>query len=236
MKDPEEVVEMADTQRILLVDDDKSIRVTLGQALEASGFEVVAAVDGEHALDKFHGDVFDLVLMDMKMPGIDGMEVLRHLKNERPAQPVIMMTGFGTVETAVEALKLGAVDYIQKPFGPDEVRAIVRRVLDRKELDERELVTCEETLEWAKRCIVERNLDKAMKYLKEAVGMDPTKPESFNLMGAISEINGNVAEAQRFYRAALGLDASYWPAIDNLARTVRLKGKLGTPTIDEKTV
>ncbi len=225
---------MVETRKILLVDDDKSIRVSLGQALEASGFQVVAAVDGEHALEKFRGDMFDLVLLDMKMPGMDGLEVLRHIKSERPSQPVIMATGFGSVETAVEALKLGAVDYIQKPFGPDELRSIVSRVLAREDLSPEQVSTFEETLEWAKRCIVERNLDEAEKHLRDALRMDPTKPETFNLLGAISEINGKVGEGQRYYRAALGLDPSYWPAIENLARSVRLKGQLEPPVIDKK--
>lgn len=226
--------EAAEARKILLVDDDKSIRVTIGQALEASGFQVVAAVDGEHALAKFRADVFDLVLLDMKMPGVDGMEVLRRVKSDRPAQPVIMITGYGTVETAVEALKMGAVDYIQKPFSPEEIRSIVHRVLEREDLKEREEATFEDTLELAKRCVVERDLDEAIRYLRKAVQIDPTKPESFNLMGAISEINGDVAEAQRLYRAALGLDPSYRPAIDNLSRTVRPKGRLGFPDIDEQ--
>jgi DNA-binding response OmpR family regulator len=223
-----------DARKILLVDDDKSIRVTLSQALEASGFQVVAAVDGDHALEKFRGDMFDLVLLDMRMPGLDGMEVLRHVKAQRPSQPVIMVTGFGSVETAVEALKLGAVDYIQKPFSPDELRGIVNRVLSRDEIPDASATTFEDTIEWAKRCIVERNLDEAEKHLRDAVRMDPTKPETFNLLGAISEIGGNVLEAQKLYRAALGLDPSYWPAIDNLARSVRLRSQMTPPVIDEK--
>lgn len=225
---------MQENRKILLVDDDKSIRVTLGQSLEASGFNVVSAVDGEHALEKLRGDVFDLVLLDMKMPGMDGMEVLRRIKEDRPNQSVIMITGFGTVETAVEALKMGAVDYIQKPFGPDEIRAIVRRVLDRENLTEHDLGTYEKTLEWAKRCIVRRELDAALSYLKDAVRLDPTKPECFNLMGAISEIKGDILEAQRLYRAALGLDPSYRPAIDNLSRTVHSRGPRRFPDIDRK--
>lgn len=221
-------------RKILLVDDDKSVRVTLGQALESSGYQVVAAVDGDHALERFRSDVFDLVLLDMKMPGMDGIEVLRHVKSDRPTQPVIMITGFGSVETAVEALKLGAVDYIQKPFGPDELRSIVERVLSREELPEGRTTTFDENLEWAKRCIVERNMDEAEAHLRDAVRLDPTKPETFNLLGAISEIGGNVAQAQKLYRAALGLDPSYWPAIENLARSVRLRGQLTPPNIDEK--
>lgn len=225
---------MAESGKILVVDDDKSIRVTLSQALEASGFIVAAAVDGEHALEKFRSDVFDLVLLDMKMPGMDGMEVLRRLKEDRPTQPVIMITGFGTVETAVEALKIGAVDYIQKPFGPDEIRAIVRRVLDRKNLIDENLNTYEEILELAKRCIVARDLDAALGHLKDAMRVDPTKPECFNLVGAISEIKGDVLEAQRLYRAALGLDPSYRPALDNLSRTVHSRGPRRFPDIDAK--
>jgi DNA-binding response OmpR family regulator len=207
-------------RKILLVDDDKSIRVTLSEALSAAGYDVATAVDGEHALEKFPSDVYDLVLLDMKMPGVQGMEVLRQVKAMKSGQPVVMMTGFGTVETAVEALKLGAIDYIQKPFSPDEIRSIVRRVIERRSLEENALASFDQIVEFAKKCIVEHDLEKAYGRLKEAVRLDPTKPEPFNLMGAINEINGDIAGAQKMYRAALALDPSYEPALANLDRTV----------------
>lgn len=207
-------------KKILVVDDDKPIRVTLSEALESAGYEVATAVDGEHALEKFASDAFDLVLLDMKMPGVNGIEVLRQLKSRRATQAVVMMTAYGSVETAVEALKLGAVDYVQKPFTPDEIRSIVHRVTERNALVETGLSSFDQVVEYAKKCVVERDLDKAYTYLREAVRLDPAKPEPFNLMGAIDEINGDVSAAQKMYRAALALDPSYGPALANLDRTV----------------
>lgn len=211
------------TSKILLVDDDKAVRVTVSQALESAGHHVVTAVDGEHALEKLREGSFDLVLLDMKLPGMDGMEVLRQIKLKEPAQAVVMITGYGSVETAVEAMKLGAVDYIQKPFGPDEIRAIVRRVLERKRLDEESLKSPDQYVEYAKKSIVEGQLDRAYEYLKSAVKLDPTVPEPFYLMGIIMEVKGSVLDAQRMYRAALALDPSYVPAIRSLDRTVKFR-------------
>ena len=221
------------TGKILLVDDDKSIRVTISEALESAGHTVVTAVDGEHGLEKFSEDTFDLVLLDMKMPGTDGMEVLKRIKTIEPTQPVIMITGFGTVETAVEAMKLGAVDYIQKPFTPEEIRAIVKRGLERKNLDEKNIASASQFIEYAKKAIVERDLDRAYEYLKNAVKIDPTVPEPFNLMGVIMEVRGNMSDAQRMYRAALALDPSYAPALKNLDRTVMFSRRRESVKVDE---
>lgn len=118
--------------KILVVDDDKNIRLLLSQCLEGAGYQVVPAVDGEHALRKMAEDRFDLVMLDMKLPGMDGIQVLRKLRSLNPGQTVVMITAHGTVETAVEAMKLGAADYLQKPFTPEEIRAIVQHNLQRE--------------------------------------------------------------------------------------------------------
>jgi CheY-like chemotaxis protein len=91
------------SKRILIVDDEKNIRLMLDQALSVTGYEVVTAIDGEHALQKILESTPDMVLLDMKLPGIDGLEVLRRLRQSQPAVPVVMITAHGTVETAVEA-------------------------------------------------------------------------------------------------------------------------------------
>lgn len=219
--------------KVLVVDDDKSIRVTISQALESAGFTVVTAVDGQHALDKLAEETdYDVVLLDMKMPGLDGMEVLRKIKEMKPLMPVIMVTGYGTVETAVEAMKLGAVDFIQKPFSPEEIRSIVKRVVERKKLEEGGLYSFEHFVEYAKKAAVQRDLDKAMEHLKNALRVDPTKPEPFYLMGVILEVQGKVDMAQRMYRAALVMDPSYRPALDNLNRTVEYARRRERPDLD----
>ena len=121
---------------ILVVDDEKNIRLTMSQSLEPLDLEVRTAVNGEEALQKLAGGPFGLVFLDLKMPGMDGMEVLRRIKDDWPMVRVIIITAHGTIDSAVEAMKLGAVDFIQKPFSPAEIRDLATLVLEREALDE----------------------------------------------------------------------------------------------------
>src|SRR5512139_2771348 len=102
--------------------------------LEEEGYEVEVALSGKEAFDKMKETPFDIVITDLKMPGIDGMEVLKTFRKEYPETIVIMITGFSTVETAVEAMKLGAFDYIPKPFTPDEVAIVVKKAIEKRAL------------------------------------------------------------------------------------------------------
>jgi DNA-binding NtrC family response regulator len=120
-------------KRILIADDKASMREMLTQAMEAKGFEVVAVPDGNAALAQADAGV-DLVITDLRMPGKDGIEVLGGVKRVSPETEVIVMTAFGTVENAVEAMRLGAFDYILKPFSIDELELKVDRALDRGRL------------------------------------------------------------------------------------------------------
>lgn len=206
-------------KKILIIDDEKNIRLTLSQCLELADYQVDTAVSGEHGLEKYSENNYDLVLLDMKMPGIDGMEVLRRIKRQNPLQKVIMITAYGTIETAVEAMKLGAVDYLRKPFTPDEIRSIVKRVLERENIDEQEAASSfDAALEYAKGCINKGDLDGAYKYLRKAVSMEMDKPEPYNLMGVLLELRNEVTEALKMYRAALAIDPTYKPAESNLKR------------------
>jgi DNA-binding NtrC family response regulator len=107
--------------KILVCDDQEMMRDSLASTLAREGHEVVAATDGAVALEKITERRFDLLITDMKMPRMTGIELLAEAKRLRPDLPVIMMTAFATVQTAVEALKLGAYDYIQKPFDGEEI-------------------------------------------------------------------------------------------------------------------
>lgn len=120
---------------ILVVDDEPSIRRTLREILEYEDFEVEEAVDGEEALDKMRASQYDVVMLDVKMPKRDGMEVLETAKDEMPEVPIIMISGHGTIETAVEATKLGAFDFIEKPPDLNRMLVTVRNAMDRGELE-----------------------------------------------------------------------------------------------------
>ncbi|MCK8825046.1 response regulator [Fuchsiella alkaliacetigena] len=212
--------------RVLVIDDEKNIRKTLSSCLEVGDYEVETAVNGEDGISKFSEQEYDLVLLDMKMPGMDGIETLKKLKKIDSKIEVIMITAYGTIETAVESMKLGACDYLRKPFSPTEIRNIVDQILARKELDEEELVDFGSYVEFAKSCINQRQYDRAVETLREAISIDSSQPEPFNLLGVLLELDGKVKEAQKQYRAALALDPTYKPAQDNLERTSKFDYKL----------
>ncbi|MFH1861177.1 MAG: sigma-54 dependent transcriptional regulator, partial [bacterium] len=111
--------------KILVVDDDISIVRSMRRVLETGGYRVESANTGEKALKMFQNSRYDLVLLDIRLGSIDGLEVLRQIKRQQPDQIVIMVTGFANVATAVEAMKQGAYDYIQKPFNIDELKLAV---------------------------------------------------------------------------------------------------------------
>lgn len=122
--------------RILVVDDDPSLRRVLQAQLEQEGYEVAVAASPQEALPVLQLRSFDLVITDLKMPGMSGLELLKHVRTRYPQTIVIMLTAFGTVDTAVEAMKAGAYDYLTKPVHSDEMLVVVRRALEHVRLVE----------------------------------------------------------------------------------------------------
>ena len=119
---------------ILVVDDGQSQREMLRDFLRSEGHTVMEAEEGEKALKTVRGGHFDLILLDYKMPGMDGLQVLKEVKHINPEIDVIIITAYGTIETAVEALKAGAIDYITKPVELDELIILVNRIAERRQL------------------------------------------------------------------------------------------------------
>lgn len=101
--------------KVLLVDDEEDFIATLGQRLEARKLKVTTATSGEKALEIVAGKDFDVIVLDLAMPGMDGLEVLKRIKSDHPEAEIIMLTGHGTIETGVEAMKQGAEDFLEKP-------------------------------------------------------------------------------------------------------------------------
>jgi len=122
--------------RILVVDDEASLRDALGKLLSAEGFEVRSAGNGREALEVLSSERFDFILCDLRMPGMGGLELLREITARGVPGTVIMMSAFGTVETAVEAMKLGAYDYVSKPFMSEEILLTLRKAAERERLRE----------------------------------------------------------------------------------------------------
>ena len=125
--------------RILVVDDERSMRDLLSITLEKEGYDVLTAAGGQPAIEALHRESVDVVITDLRMPKVDGLQVLRVAKEISPDTAVIVITAMASTETAVEAMKLGAYDYITKPFKLDEVNLIVRNALERKRLRDENL-------------------------------------------------------------------------------------------------
>ena len=210
-------------QPILVVDDEKNIRLTISQSLEPLDLPIWTAASGEEALQKLQECPFGLVFLDLKMPGMDGMDVLRRIKEEWPKIRVIIITAHGTIESAVEAMKLGAVDFIQKPFSTDDIRELAKSVLKHETLAEEKTVDYHSLIELTKRHISDRRFGAARETVRKAIALDPAQPEAYNLFGALLEINGKMFEAQKFYLATMDIDPKYKPAEVNLKRTISWK-------------
>jgi len=116
-------------KNILVVDDDYQMRAALSEALIKAGYEVASAEDGRAAMESVKKSVCDLVITDVKMPYINGIDLLGRIKKEQCSLPVIVVTAYGTVEHAVNAMKEGAFDYIQKPFDTETLYGVVERAL-----------------------------------------------------------------------------------------------------------
>jgi DNA-binding NtrC family response regulator len=121
-------------EKILVIDDERPIRSTLKEILEFEDFKVDTAEDGKQGLEMILANKYDLILSDIKMPKMDGMELLDALIEKGVETPVVMISGHGNVETAVEAIKKGAYDFIQKPLDLNRTLVTLRNALDRKEI------------------------------------------------------------------------------------------------------
>lgn len=115
--------------KVLVLDDEKNIRITVRRCLETTDMTIEDAISGEEALQKLEQAKYDLLILDLKLPGINGMEILKIARSRYPDMKVAIVSAHGTIQTAVEALKVGAEDFLEKPFTPLEIRQLVNRIL-----------------------------------------------------------------------------------------------------------
>jgi len=211
---------MAD-RPVLIVEDEKNIRLTLSLALEKLNLPVDTANNGEEALQKLAAKSYALMLLDLRMPGIDGMEVLKRVPEIRPEVKVVIITAYGSIEAAVEAMKLGAMDFLQKPFEVEDVRKLVSSLLDQATRESHQGREYDNYLEMALKRIGGGEFDAARVYAHKAISIDSHRAEAFNLLGGLYEARSNRLEAEKSYRVALALSPSYKPAQKNLDRVTR---------------
>jgi DNA-binding NtrC family response regulator len=214
---------------ILVVDDEKNTRLSLEEALRPAGYRIISAADGAEALARLEAERPALMLLDLQLPELDGMEVLRRAAHDHPEVRVVIITAHGSVGNAIEAMKLGAIDFLQKPFSLAEVRTLVASVLDRERLDAARAASYDDHIGLARRFITQRHFEAAAEHARRAVAEDASRPDGFNLLGVLHEVAGNRIEALKHYRIALETDPSYRPAQQNLARATQNPEVKGGP-------
>lgn len=207
--------------KILIVDDDKNIRLTIAQSLDPLGYQVATADNGEDTLLQLQAQEYDLILLDIKMSGMNGLEVLQRAIEIHPEIKIIIISAHGTIEDAVEAMKLGAADFLQKPFTPKKLRDLVFQVLEIESSSANELSSYKKEINIAEKWRRKRQFGKAIAHVKQAIGLDPSLPDTFNMLGELQEIEGELLEALKNYRVALDLDPTYKPAQANLKRATQ---------------
>ncbi len=121
----------SDQKNILVVDDDTGVRTVFSSILRKEGYRVTAVKNGYEAIKVIDKESFDLALVDLRMPGLDGIQVLERIRSRRPQTRVIIYSAYGLVEDAVEAMRKGATDYLNKPFSPNELELNVKKALEK---------------------------------------------------------------------------------------------------------
>ncbi len=165
-------------RRILIVEDDQIFLRPLQRTLEVEGYEVMVVTSGEDAIDLLKNDDVDLVLTDKRLPGMDGVDLVRRLKADHPDQAVVVMTAYGTIESAVDAVRLGAANYLVKPFETDEVLMVVRHAIEFQELRS------------ASRATLRRNQE--LFTLRNVLACSEAMQEVFELLRSVAELDTTV--------------------------------------------
>ena len=163
---------------VLIVEDHDRLREQLGEFYEQEGFKVTTAACGEEGIEKLSQEKFAIIVSDVKMPGIDGFQLARHVREKYPDTDVILITAFGNIKQAVEAMKLGASDYITKPFQPEAIRLVSEKLIERRRL-------LEEVRELRQRVHEEHNLENIL-------SKSPKMLKVFELIRSLAETDSGV--------------------------------------------
>ena len=184
--------------KVLAIDDEQVVLDSIRKVLEEEGIDVYTAIESKKGLEQAIENDFDLVMTDIRMPVIGGMRILRDTKRAKPSLPVVIFTGYATVQSAVQAMKLGASDYIEKPFTPDMLVTTVKKVLDeenRGEPDPQDLVHRDEVIRVLERAAVDSSFVASLLYngADALEDYDLTGPEKLAILtGDLHWIEGEV--------------------------------------------
>jgi DNA-binding NtrC family response regulator len=222
------------SKQILIVDDERNVRFSYRVTLELEGFTVFEAEDAAKALALFATHSFDLAILDMRMPEMDGLDLLAEMRHRGVSTPVVIITAYGDVPHAIRAMKLGAIDFLEKPLTPEQLRRIVHEVVGRHaapastflEVEPDPALTKDELhalyLQEAKRMLNLQQFAEARASLAKAMALNPLSSEAFNLAGVLFEMQEAFAPAQRFYEQAIKLNTHSDESQANLRRLFAL--------------
>jgi two-component system nitrogen regulation response regulator NtrX len=214
-------------ERILVVDDEPGVRAALVNILRDEGFEVVAADSGEAGLASAEREPYDAVLLDVWLPGIDGLETLQRLRERRPDAEVVMISGHGTIDTAVRATKLGAFDFVEKPLSLEKTLLVLRNALRQRRLEQRN----RHLLEQLSRETEVLGRSAAAERLRREVGIAAGSPAPVLVCGEPG--SGRESVARRIHSAGPACDRPFVEvpagALDPAAAAAALFGRDGAP-------
>jgi DNA-binding response OmpR family regulator len=204
--------------RVLVVDDEKNERLNFRTTLETEGYEIFEASSAERALELLAEHSFALAILDLRMPGIGGLELLARMRASEINVPAMIVTAYSDVPHAVKAMKLGAIDFLQKPIRPNDLRNAVAQITERHAHEDDRADSFETNLIAAKRSINLGSFAKARLHLRMALALNEKSSEAFNLAGVLAEINEDYNQAKKCYGQAIRLDRNYEPAQQNMRR------------------
>jgi DNA-binding response OmpR family regulator len=207
--------------RILVADDERNIRKNLTLVLEAAGYMVDAAQDGDEALELCKQNHPDIAFVDLYMPKMPGLQVLDLMKVLSPKTAVVIITAYGTAANAVEAMKLGAVDFLEKPFDPKIIGTLAEEILFRQKLGGGGAF--DDLMHLAELARERQATIEARGYLKAAMTRAPDRPEPYYWLGFISEREGDQKRAIQYYYMAVSAKHDYQLAVEALKGLGKLR-------------
>jgi len=216
------------SKRILIVDDEPNVRLSYRVTLETEGLAVCEADCATKALAQFASHEFDLAILDMRMPEMDGLDLLAEMRERGLMTPTVIITAYGDIPHAVRAMQLGAIDFLQKPLTPEALRNLVAEIFARhvtpsgtepKEPLRDDFPT---QLSEAKRLLNLQAFEPAWKHLGRALELNAQSPDALNLAGVYFEMQEDYDRARKLYGKAIKFGPYYEPAQQNMRRIFEL--------------
>lgn len=210
---------------VLIVDDEPNVRLNYRVTLETEGYTVFEAGSGEAALKQLEAQHCDLAILDLRMPVMDGLDLLAEMRQRGYSTPAVIITAYGDVPHAVQAMRLGAIDFLRKPITPELLRQLVASIIERHlpapPAPEPPHDDFASHIVTAKRLLNLQDFAGAKKHLVRALELE-SNAEAFNLAGVLFEMQEDYDRAKKYYGQAIKLEKNYEPAQQNMRRIYEL--------------